>query len=360
MADPSIRDAANDLASPSLSDQSLSLPDEINIATRAVHTQLNRLITARLPLALPPRAPSPDLYVLGLSHFAPIYEQFESSWLALLKSSPTASYSSSHNALLARLHMPSLERSSCFQADLIHVGAPSAREAPSPALAAFLRHIKLSISERPPLILAYAWVFYMALFSGGRWIRAQLLGAGDDFWSQPADPDRLEALDSEKPNTLQGTTSRLPFSFLQFEGACDGEDIKAAFKTGIAEVEHLLSTEERECIIAEAGRIFRFCIALVDELDTIVTASSSLTRSNIADLEAERTGDEGEVNFILPTVPAKPGNRTAFLRRIQSNDIALVASTFCFSRIGLILAIVGFYAAWLVARVNGSATTVVH
>ncbi len=204
-------------------------------------------------------------------------------------------------------------------------------------LQAFLAHIRYSVARRPHVLIAYAWVFYMALFSGGRWIRAQLHGAGERFWTEPAatataakedapTADKEEKEGSRRP-TNWGTNEREAkgaegakeaeeeqeimahqgdddddeeeaaaaaaaaatavaeaeaaeteaaaaaayhrgYSFLCFAGAADGEDIKARFKARFlaATAEPLLSRAERADAVAEAVRIFRFCIALVHEL----------------------------------------------------------------------------------------------
>jgi hypothetical protein len=82
-------------ASPSLSERSklervvtsckpCSNRYSVNIATRSVHSQLNKLILVRLPLALPPYTSSPSIYATGLLHVAPIYITFESLWQAIL------------------------------------------------------------------------------------------------------------------------------------------------------------------------------------------------------------------------------------------------------------------------------------
>lgn len=62
-----------------------TLPERINASSRSIHTQLNRLIIARLPLALPPCTTDPSSYISGLLHIAPIYITFESLWDCILQ-----------------------------------------------------------------------------------------------------------------------------------------------------------------------------------------------------------------------------------------------------------------------------------
>lgn len=60
------------------------------------------------------------------------------------------------------------------------------------------------------------------------------------------------------------------FSFLSFDGDHDGEDIKALFKTRIAEADLLLMPEERQDVVQAAQGLFDDCIMLVGMLDRAV------------------------------------------------------------------------------------------
>lgn len=117
------------------------------------------------------------------------------------------------------------------------------------------------------MLIAYAWVFYMALFSGGRWIRAQLLNAGADFWAEH------EA--SQCPGSGVRAANNHGLSLFYFRSTEDGEDIKREFKSRLLEVENSLTIEERREIVMESQQIFRFCILLVEELDSIHGTSTS-------------------------------------------------------------------------------------
>ncbi|KAF3009969.1 heme oxygenase [Curvularia kusanoi] len=288
----------------------VSLPGEINAATRTLHTNLNRLITSRLPLGLPPYTSDSALYATGLLHFAHIYLTFESLWSDLTRdyarpNSPSASTidpapsSTPTSPLLSYLLVNPYDSPSLFTSTL---GAPTS---PSPRVAAFLSdlrpkglqrshrlkkdleylfelhptdlevllakypgdkvadfctHIRKSVHEKPWTLVAYAWCFYMAVFSGGRWIRAGLLRAGDDFW-----PDAREGVDVD----LQ----ERGLSFWHFPGPYDGEDIKAEFKLRLEEAEPLFSDDQRIDIIEEAKSIFQLCADLVYELDEKVSSA---------------------------------------------------------------------------------------
>jgi hypothetical protein len=135
----------------------------------------------------------------------------------------------------------------------------------------------------------------MALFSGGRYLRASLQKAGPAFWSkspsfaslnqapknsfQSERPRGFEEIDpshmkcssdrtkssSESPSL--GSTKGL--QFFHFDGEEDGEDIKREFKARFAEADLLLSEREKDDIIQEAQHIFTYMIEMVGELDRI-------------------------------------------------------------------------------------------
>jgi hypothetical protein len=322
----------------------VSLPAEINAATRYVffstlflsmfyttktcrfidqhysnvHTTLNRLITSRLPLALPPHTADASLYTTGLVHFAHVFLTFESLWADLLRDygpSPPAPSSSPDQGpaspptspLLSYLLVNPYDSPSLFTSTL---GAPTP---PSPQLLAFLQtlrprgllrsprlkrdlaylldlhptdldvllakyprdkvadfctHIRKAVHEKPWTLVSYAWCFYMAVFSGGRWIRAALLQAGPEFWL---------------PGTPGETRSNLPLSqsglsFWHFPGQFDGEDIKLDFKARLADAETLFTSDQRIDIIEEAKNIFELCASLVHDLDEAASADKAEAR----------------------------------------------------------------------------------
>jgi heme oxygenase len=194
-------------------------------------------------------------------------------------------------AALGSLLPPNLLRSATLHTDLtaLHRTSPvtlsvALSRFPSPAVQSFANHIRVAATDKPHVLVAYAWVFYMALFSGGRWIRAQLVNAGPDFWQNKDSgaigtdgshlDDEFERVDGVNDEAgdeaLKRPLDEAGLSFLFFGGESDGEDIKSEFKARLAAVESLFSTEEREEVVAEAREIFRRCIELVRELDGIM------------------------------------------------------------------------------------------
>ncbi|KAI1767494.1 hypothetical protein GGR53DRAFT_526729 [Hypoxylon sp. FL1150] len=222
-----------------------SIGTAINVATRSVHTKLNKLIIMRLRLALPPQADDASNYVQGLLHITPIYSTFESLWQAILDADPvdtprgeppspppspsaagkkslsdkpsedkdkdkdkdkdTSEDSDSDSPptacsrihlLLFQLRSDKMLRASALRQDLSALTGWSdavlaeqldeiATAGESPLLTEFVAHIRKAVTARPHVLLAYAWVLYMALFSGGRFIRASLerVDAGSPFWT---------------------------------------------------------------------------------------------------------------------------------------------------------------------------------
>lgn len=281
-----------------------SLGDSINISTRSVHTKLNKLIIARLPLAIPPQAKDPSTYVSGLLHVTPIYNAFESAWQDILKH-PAAeenhdvqdghsceackpasavhhipnTLDAPHRAvictrvqsLLQHVHTTDLERTGALKQDIAYITGWSpelleeqlASASESPLLSSFLQHIRQSTQDRPHVLLAYAWVLYMALFSGGRFIRATLSQIDQDFWTA-----NLMSTRSGKDADV------LPLHFFTFDAANDGDEIKFAFKKRLAESSILLTDTERADVVAEAKNIFEFMVEIVVELDAVCRTES--------------------------------------------------------------------------------------
>lgn len=279
-----------------------------------MHSKLNQLVINRLPLALPPYTSSPRLYFSGLGSFAEIYRKFESLWWSILRSSSghdhpgqnsfTSSRSSdpSRNAsavtsippepriqhILNHLYLPDLLRTECLDTDLSHSAASSGDDHTEqswqgrPQLQAFLGYMEESVVQKPHVLIAYAWVLYMALFSGGRWIRAQMLNAGTDYWAERATGPHS----STRLNGAKSTGQGNGLSLFGFRSPEDGEDIKRDFKSRLMKVETALTVEERREIVQESQQIFRFCIFLVDELDSIHGTGDCIAQSHREDLSS--------------------------------------------------------------------------
>ncbi|KAF2123108.1 hypothetical protein BDV96DRAFT_467319, partial [Lophiotrema nucula] len=268
-----------------------SLGGEINAATRSLHTNLNRLITSRLPIALPPYTTDSSLYSTGLVHFAHIFLTFESLWTDLTSpaspstepTSPLLSFllvnpydnpdlftsppSRRMLEFLRTLRPKGLARSGRLKRDLevllgLHPTDLSVLLAqyPGDKVAAYCNHIRQQVGRKPHVLVAYAWCFYMAVFSGGRWIRGELVKAGPQFWL----PEPSSSTTNEKGSTL---LSQHGLSFWNFDSDSDGEDIKSEFKARLQAAEDFFTDDERIDVIEEAKEIFKRSAELVAELD---------------------------------------------------------------------------------------------
>lgn len=189
---------------------------------------------------------------------------------------------------------------------------------PGDKVAAFCTHIRKSVNEKPWTLVAYAWCFYMAVFSGGRWIRAGLLRAGDGFWPPQTPEDGI-------PLTDRGV------SFWHFPGLHDGDDIKADFKLRLEEAESLFTDDQRVDVIEEAKNIFQLCAEVVYELDDMLGSSqvASSPSGNSPAQTSEESLSEKQVPIERPPTPRhmRSSTRTlsALLRQpeITSSLVAL-------------------------------------
>lgn len=132
----------------------------------------------------------------------------------------------------------------------------------------FVAHIHRSIDKNPEVLLAYAWVLYMALFSGGRFIRSSLEGAGQkEFWEKSCDVIPPLGAQCKAPRQRR---DKGPLSFFRFDTAQDGEDLKKEFKRRFLMCgEGLLTGAERDRVVREAICIFDNMNLLVSQLDGV-------------------------------------------------------------------------------------------
>lgn len=168
-----------------------------------------------------------------------------------------------------------------------------------PELLAFTEHIYQSTKEKPHVLVAYAWIMYMAVFSGGRWIRQQLIDAGPAFWGFHTESEQL--------NFDLGRDATQGFLIFFFEGRQDGEDIKADFKRRLERAEELLTPEERSDIVSEAQIIFEHCISIVEGLDKQLDTQSQLSKIEQSKADAmlkntTRTSYTGSLGLLLASI----------------------------------------------------------
>jgi len=129
-----------------------------------------------------------------------------------------------------------------------------------PNLRSFLHHISTSTFQKPYLLIAYTHLLYLALFSGGRYLRSQLRAANTQSWRLGPAPD----LDSDAP-----------LQFWCFDGDEDGEDLKAEFKARVKGLEGQLTAEERREVVQEGVEVMRRLVEVVEEIAAGVETSEA-------------------------------------------------------------------------------------
>ncbi|OQO14754.1 hypothetical protein B0A48_00136 [Cryoendolithus antarcticus] len=249
-----------------------SISTEINTSTRVIHAELNKLITARIPLALPQCAKDTSLYALGLSVFARIYIDIEEALDELAQEHPLERRDHSRAVVrwLMTLRTHGLARKSRLQNDLRSLGAKVPPARTQVALGAISDNIDNCLRHKPHVLIAYMWVMYMAIFSGGRHLRKELSRAGPGFWPSPKSFASMGSFSD---------LSRPGYTFLSFDGKSDGEDIKADFKTRLTEGDALLSEDERREAVEAADELFRLCVDIVTALDEEVRERAEVKRN---------------------------------------------------------------------------------
>ncbi|KAL9012234.1 MAG: hypothetical protein Q9173_002981 [Seirophora scorigena] len=297
-----------------------SIGDDVNLATKPHHTTLNQLTLQFLPLALPPNTSSHHLYAIGISHFHPLYAAFETSIRTQLCSN---ALSPRLAGILQELYISDLERAKALQGDIDVLLPPSHRAPISdkvPRLEAFQRHIQESLARKPHLAVAYTWIFYMALFSGGRYIRSRLrAGLG-------------LSISSTLPVGLYQPSG---LAFWEFPGEHDGEDLKLEYKKRLTAVSLHLTEEERADIIEEGVYIMVHLTGLVREVAEVVP-----DRAMALALQA-------------PAHNVDPGFRGP-LARIRPPWLLLVRTLFPFSAMEFLSAALGFMASRVPGQAVGS------
>jgi heme oxygenase len=232
-----------------------TLQEELQYAIRHDHLIINHLISSRMPLCLPPKTDNPLRFALGLTAFAHLYTSFEYAWETI------TSQASKPPAYLLDLQTTGLTRHLRLDRDLrslAHlVGSSGARRMQRirGQTVHFQRDIFHLCQNKPHLILAWAWTMYLAIFNGGRYIRAGLEDAGDDFWG----------------------TKIYPLEFWNFEGKDDGATIHEAFKKNFDQSAEHLTRHQKDEVIAEAKRVFHVVEDVVHELDKKVGQGEALS-----------------------------------------------------------------------------------
>lgn len=309
-----------------------SLSHQINASVVSSHTTLNRLILDRMPRAVPPHTDNPSTYITGLLHIGAVYIAFESLWQNLLgihseiapipyifpfnpdqqqqQHDEIPQITARTRRVLEQAYSATMLRAPRIKADVQamtgwpdHVFEQQLRSAGmSGRLGKFTLHIRDAVNAKPHLLLAYAYTLYLALLSGGSYIRTELMYLDRDFWEAtptPVMPGLVECRPEKGrwPQRRQGESEdddeddvsrRLPLDFLDFDpplGANPRQQtklLKSDFKARLATADALLADRERSDIVAEAGLIFQHLEGMVAQLDKVFDAPSAPAKTYAA------------------------------------------------------------------------------
>ena len=245
-----------------------------------------------------------------MAHLLPIYEAFEGPFRSLAVPGGDDEGSGEEAAEevvkgLRGLYARGLERGARLTGDVETVLRRSGRGVDPgrrPRLEAFTERIRAAVPGRPHLLLAYTWVLYLALFSGGRYIRAGLRGAGAGFWHRGVEGGSEGGfLGTGLAGEGRGGGVDGCLGFWTFEGEADGEDLKAGFKAGFAAVEGTLTEVEKEEVVREAVFIMQSMTGVVVEISEVVGTGNPVAAGQWVDqrLDGRKDEDEPSMRWLL-------------------------------------------------------------
>ncbi|KAK5993618.1 hypothetical protein PT974_07052 [Cladobotryum mycophilum] len=297
MSDSTSSETAN---APSILDTPLA--NDIVKSTRKVHAEVNKLVVARLPLALPLEPLIRALMPPACCTWPPSTQPLRPYGNISLTSRPKAKKISCSlarmrgdvsteprpvvnervYAILERIYIPGLVRSSRLKADICDMTGWSPQVydeqlkniSETGEVAKLIAHIKEIIHDKPYILISYSYLI-----------------AGNDFWSavpgpikptmQPCEQNTIPMSEREPASLLSpdeiaqsGEKSHaehvVPMRFLHFGTLEDGEDLKREYKEKLFDVEENLTPEERQEIIEESRAIFERIALIIGQLDELL------------------------------------------------------------------------------------------
>lgn len=344
---PSVRSMASTKSTPPEAGDSSSLSHQINASILSSHTTLNRLILDRMPRAVPPHTDNPSAYITGLLHIGAVYIAFESLWQNLIGvhseiapipytfpfNSPDeqeqqhvepAKITARTRRVLEEAYSATMLRAPRIKADVQamtgwpdHVLEQQLKLiGTSGRLGKFTLHIRDTVNKKPHILLAYAHTLYLALLSGGSYIRTELMFIDRGFWEATPTPiapgmvecrpdkgtqqgPRQRQSEDDKQNADPDAVTPLPLQFLDFDpplGANPRQQtkmLKVDLKARLTAADALLADPERRDIIAEAGLIFHHLEGMVGQLDTLFAGPSATPAVNNKSHTQRVTGGVG-------------------------------------------------------------------
>ena len=184
----------------------------------------------------------------------------------------------------------------------------------TPLLTSFTTDMSQRILNKPYLVMSYAWIFYLAIFSGGRYMRASLQRSFDEAW--------LPGLAPEVERRQAGYLVFWTFGRDEQES----EEVRATFKRNFEGMAGRLDDDQREEVVKEAVDIMDRLIEIIEDLgrlfDSHRVAAEESGESAVQVVSAEKPSSSE-----TPRVPSisvdKSGRAASCVTRLR-NSIASV------------------------------------
>lgn len=144
-----------------------ALGNRINLETRSLHNQVNKIVTLKFALAVR----DPKIYRQGIQMFYHIFSAIEDCIQRELNSD------NKYTEMFKHIYKPELLRREKLFADLMFFYDDHPEKFEKPILThqiEFTDYIRKTTAQHPYLLLAYMHVLYLALFAGGRILSSQL------------------------------------------------------------------------------------------------------------------------------------------------------------------------------------------
>lgn len=144
-----------------------ALANRINMETRALHNQIDKMVTLKFALAVR----DPKIYRQGIQMFYHIFSAIEDCLERELNGN------NKYTEMFKAIYKPQMLRRQKLRKDLMffYEGHPEKFEKPIlTKQIEFSDYIRKTTAEHPYLLLAYMHVLYLALFAGGRIMSSQV------------------------------------------------------------------------------------------------------------------------------------------------------------------------------------------
>lgn len=223
-----------------------ALANRINHETKALHNNINKLITLKLVLAYR----DSRIYRQGLQSFYHVFATVERSLMKQFEKDDE------WTELLKQVWKPEMGRTDKAEQDLMFYYDDRREKFESPFMSEqikFVEHIQKVTAEKPYLFIAYLHVMYLGLFAGGRIMRSSI--------------SRATGLFPQKDGLKHEDIIRLGANFYTFDVA-DEDAFRLIYKRDYELVTRSALTEEQKVeIIEESKYIFAQNAKCVSEIE---------------------------------------------------------------------------------------------